>query len=101
MNQQQQALTVLLVEDDIEIRALLKEFLESRGHKIVEAANGKQAIEASTLIRPDIILLDLFMPIQDGFSAAQHMRRDFTSTQSADHRHDCLRRVRDGIIQQN
>lgn len=68
------ALTVLLVEDDAEIRVLLKEFFELRGDHIVEATNGQEAIEAALQSQPDVILLDLFMPQRDGFSVAQYLR---------------------------
>lgn len=68
------ALTVLLVEDEAEIRVLLKEFFELRGDRIVEAVNGQEAIEAAVQARPDVILLDLFMPLRDGFSVAQYLR---------------------------
>jgi CheY-like chemotaxis protein len=73
------AKTVLLVEDDLEIRDVLQDLLESEGYDVIPAANGKQAIDYLTLDRdahPDLIILDLMTPIVTGWQVLDRLRRD-------------------------
>jgi CheY-like chemotaxis protein len=58
---------VLIVDDDFRIRALMARLLETSGFTAVEAANGKEALELLRERRPCVILLDLQMPIMDGW----------------------------------
>jgi CheY-like chemotaxis protein len=64
---------VLIVEDDAGIRDTLAQVLEFEGYDVGAAADGKKALASARLQHPDIILLDLMMPIMDGwqFRAAQ------------------------------
>lgn len=61
---------VLIIEDDSDIREILKEFLESEGCEVATAVNGKEGLkcldELSKTNQPKLILLDLFMPVMDG-----------------------------------
>jgi CheY-like chemotaxis protein len=60
--------TVLVVDDDAEIRQALAELLEDEEYAVMLAANGKEALElVSTGKRPDVILLDVMMPVMDGW----------------------------------
>ena len=61
----------LLVEDDVPMRVLLRRALESSGHfeVIAEASDGVSAIDRATVLQPELILLDLMMPIMNGFQA--------------------------------
>ena len=64
----QKSKTVLVVEDEPDIRGLVAEALELEGYAVVQAANGQEAIDAlRTLDLPDLILLDLMMPVKDGY----------------------------------
>ena len=65
--------TVLVVDDDSDARALLELALSAEGLAVKSAVNGKEALRAARRWRPDVILLDLAMPIMDGyaFRAAQ------------------------------
>jgi len=65
---------ILLTEDNEAIRALLSAFLGSKGFGVIEAENGKQAVEAAENSRPDLIVMDLHMPVLDGFEAAKTIR---------------------------
>lgn len=66
---------IILVADDTEdIRLLLKLMLERKGHHVVEAANGRQAVEIATCEHPDVILMDLNMPVMDGIEATKYLR---------------------------
>lgn len=66
--------TILLVEDDADIRSALCSILEDEGYEVVSAADGQEALSALRAgARPAVILLDLMMPVMDGadFRAAQ------------------------------
>jgi two-component system, chemotaxis family, chemotaxis protein CheY len=58
---------VLVVDDDEAIRALLREALEDEGYAVQEAADGAQALGMLGRARPDAVLLDLMMPVLDGW----------------------------------
>lgn len=65
---------ILIVDDEPEIRKMLKIFLEESGFKVIESENGKQAIRMCATIKPDIILLDLGLPDIDGKEAISKIR---------------------------
>jgi diguanylate cyclase (GGDEF)-like protein len=66
---------VLLVEDDEELRGVMAELLRER-FEVREATNGEEAVSLARQLRPDVVLMDLFMPRRDGFSALEDLRRD-------------------------
>ncbi|HEV7684480.1 MAG TPA: response regulator [Pyrinomonadaceae bacterium] len=66
--------TVLIVEDSDDARYFMRLALEQLGYIIVEAENGAKAVEVAELERPDIILMDLSLPIMDGLAATQKIR---------------------------
>ncbi len=66
--------TVLLVEDTEDNRQMLKRLLELSGYRVVEALNGKQAIEVAREAKPQIILMDLSLPYIDGLAATRQIR---------------------------
>jgi CheY-like chemotaxis protein len=71
--------TVLIVEDDEDIRATMRLALELKGYTIVEAGNGREGIDALvTMPRPCLILLDLMMPVMDGWAFLTALERDST-----------------------
>lgn len=59
--------SVLIVDDDPDIRLLLRLELDAEGHHLVEAGDGQQALAAIDAARPDLVLLDLMMPVLDGW----------------------------------
>ena len=65
---------ILVVDDYADARALLKELLEMSGHSVIEAANGREAVEVATVSGPDVILMDWAMPVMDGFAATRILR---------------------------
>ena len=69
---------VLIVDDDPDIREILAETLEVRGFDVVTAANGEDALTVlrDISVRPSVILLDLMMPIMDGYGFLERWRRD-------------------------
>ena len=59
---------ILLVEDDTSIRELLEEILESEGYLVYSSVNGLEGIKALETYSPDLILMDVMMPIMDGYA---------------------------------
>ncbi|WP_141781080.1 ANTAR domain-containing response regulator [Nocardioides albertanoniae] len=69
--------TVVIAEDEVLIRMDLKEMLTEEGYDVVgEAGDGKAAIELTTEHRPDLVILDVKMPVLDGIAAAEAIARD-------------------------
>ena len=69
-------LPVLVVDDDADLRALLRRMLEREGYVVAEADNGRAALERVQERTPGAILLDLMMPEMDGFEFLEELRRD-------------------------
>ena len=65
---------VLVVEDFEDTRVMMRHFLERGGCRVVEAADGSEAIERVRAVRPDLVLMDLNMPVLDGFTATLRLR---------------------------
>jgi len=74
--------TVLLVEDDLDIRDVLQDVLEGEGFDVIPAANGKQALDFLMLNEPpgselvDLVILDLMMPMVSGWDVLDRMAKD-------------------------
>ncbi|HVH40751.1 MAG TPA: response regulator [Labilithrix sp.] len=67
--------SVLIVEDDASLRELLAMMLEGEGLSVETAANGKEALEVLARRPPGVILLDMRMPIMDGWQFCREMDR--------------------------
>ncbi len=65
---------VLIVDDNDELRALVAMLLDVEGFEAVTAGNGKEALEACALFHPDLILLDMRMPVMNGWEFARALR---------------------------
>ena len=67
---------ILVVDDDVAVRLLFREALEREGYEVSEAANGREGLAALEEGRPDVVVLDLLMPVMDGWQmrAAQRER---------------------------
>ena len=65
---------VLLVEDTEDIRQMMRKLLELSGFQVVEATNGREAVEVAARVRPQIILMDLSLPFIDGIAATRQIR---------------------------
>lgn len=68
--------TILIADDEKEIRDLLRLYLENEDYKIVEAADGLQTLEVIKKTNPDLCLLDIMMPGKDGLSVLKEIRRE-------------------------
>jgi len=67
---------VLVVDDERQIRDLLKEFLTNEAYEVILASNGKEAIELTEKEHPDVILLDLKMPVMNGIEVCQRLKEE-------------------------
>jgi CheY-like chemotaxis protein len=67
---------VLIVEDNADQAATLREFLSFKGHRLEIASSGPAAIELARRQRPDVVLLDLGLPGFDGFEVARRLREE-------------------------
>ena len=65
---------ILIVDDSATIRAGLRRTLEKMGHQVTEAADGERALACYSDALPDLVLIDVIMPVMDGYTTARHMR---------------------------
>ena len=68
--------TVLIAEDNEGIRSTMAGALRDRGYAVLEAENGSDGMRLAQEHHPDVIILDLMMPVLDGWSAAKELERD-------------------------
>src|SRR5829696_5541587 len=67
---------VLVVEDDLDYRELIQHVLELKGFAVIKAENGREAIEIVERDRPDIILMDLYLPVLSGLEATRVIKNN-------------------------
>lgn len=67
---------ILIVEDYEDSRQFMKVLVESYGYQVIEAADGLEAIESLKSQFPDLILMDMAMPVMDGITATKVIRKD-------------------------
>lgn len=75
MQSQDQTVTVLLVEDTEDNRFMMRRLLEMAGYNVVEATNGEEAVKLAGSERPQLILMDLSLPVIDGLAATRAIRK--------------------------
>ncbi|HJX12454.1 MAG TPA: response regulator [Dehalococcoidales bacterium] len=67
---------ILLVDDDPDFVESTRTVLESQPYQVVVAVNGDEALRKARTEKPDLILLDVIMPVEDGFTAAEQLKKD-------------------------
>ena len=67
--------TIMVVEDYDDTRVLLRHALEVKGYRVLEAVNGQEAVDLAEREQPDLILMDLDLPILDGIAATNQIRK--------------------------
>ncbi len=70
------AYTILLVDDEAEVRRLLRLYLENEQYHVLEAENGQQALEVFHQNQVNLCLLDIMMPVMDGYQLLQELRKE-------------------------
>ena len=68
--------TILVVEDQDEIAALIKFKLKSSGYDVIRSENGKEGLESARANAPDLILLDVMMPVMNGVEMLKELKAD-------------------------
>jgi CheY-like chemotaxis protein len=68
--------TVLVVEDDEEVLFALTTVIEEEGWRVATAKNGREALSVLETVRPDLMLIDLFMPVMGGIELLRVLKRD-------------------------
>lgn len=68
---------ILIVDDFSDTRRLAKIVLEKSGYEVIEAADGYEAVKRAVKDRPDVILMDIAMPVMDGIQATQAIRKHY------------------------
>jgi CheY-like chemotaxis protein len=68
--------TLLVADDNRLSRELVRDIFESADCRVIEAGNGQEALERLEAASPDLVLLDLEMPVKDGFAALVEIRKD-------------------------
>ncbi|MDH5696130.1 MAG: response regulator [Dehalococcoidia bacterium] len=67
---------ILLVDDDIDFVEATKAVLESKPYEVIVASDGDEGLRKARQEKPDLILLDVIMPIKDGFTAVEQLKKD-------------------------
>ena len=66
--------TVVVAEDSRDTRHMLKRALEIKGYRVLEAQNGREAVDLTSQFRPNLLIVDLNMPVLDGLETIKYVR---------------------------
>ena len=67
---------ILVVEDQEDLRGVLRDLLTSSGYEMLEAADGQAGVDKAKAEKPDLILMDIQMPVMDGYDATRQIKAD-------------------------
>ncbi len=67
---------ILVVEDQVDNKQILRDLLTSVGYEVIEAENGEKALSAAAAQHPDLILMDIQLPLLDGYEATRRIKAD-------------------------
>ncbi len=67
---------ILVVDDDVELVTVMKGALESKSYEVIVAYNGKEGLEKAKKEKPDLVILDILMPVMDGWSFANQFNKE-------------------------
>ena len=66
--------TIMIVEDNTEISDLMRTYLLRAGHRVLQAYDGEQAVAMFKALKPDLVLLDIMLPVLDGYAVCEIIR---------------------------
>ena len=69
--------TILVIDDEDSIRTLLKDVLEKAGHRVIQASDGREGLEAYQKNKVDLVMMDILMPDTDGLEATLQLTREY------------------------
>ncbi len=69
--------TVLIADDETSVREVVKRILAIDGHQVIEAGDGEEALRKIRSDKPDLVMMDLFMPRKEGLETIMQLRRSF------------------------
>lgn len=72
---------ILAVDDDEKVRRVIQALLTPHGYEVIPARDGQEAITAMTKTKPDLVLMDIFMPNMDGYTALGMIKNDVATRQ--------------------
>ena len=72
--------SVLVIDDEEQVRWLIRNALEQEGYDVREASNGKEGLEEYRAQPPDLVIMDIMMPTQDGFEGIRTLRQEFPAS---------------------
>ena len=67
---------ILVAEDQEDLRGILRDLLTSSGYEMLEAADGQAGVDKAKAEKPDLILMDIQMPVMDGYDATRQIKAD-------------------------
>ena len=67
---------ILLIDDDVDLVETTKTILESKPYEVIVAYDGDEGLQKAREENPDLIILDVIMPVKDGFTAAEQLKKD-------------------------
>jgi CheY-like chemotaxis protein len=70
------AKSILVADDDPDILSIVSMSLETQGYRVFTAANGREAVEATRENQPDLVLMDMMMPVVSGYEAVTELKAD-------------------------
>jgi CheY-like chemotaxis protein len=70
------AKSILVADDDPDILNIVSVSLETQGYTVYKALNGREAVDLARSVKPDLILLDMMMPVMSGYEAVAELRAD-------------------------
>jgi two-component system, cell cycle response regulator DivK len=65
---------ILVVEDQEDLRAILRDFLTASGYEVIEAVDGGEGVAKARAERPDLVLMDIQLPVLDGYEATRQIK---------------------------
>jgi CheY-like chemotaxis protein len=74
---------VLIADDHPVLRGIMRSRLENQGFEVSEAANGAEAVHKAEEVKPDLVVLDLAMPVMNGLEAARILKRLFARSSAS------------------